>query len=192
MVGLGNPGNMYEKTRHNTGFIAMDYIANKLGLSFKAGKGEYFFSSFEFSKTKKVFFLKPTTFMNASGIAVYDFASQMNINPEQILVILDDFSLEFGLIRIRKMGSDGGHKGLGSIIFAFNTEKIPRLRIGIGPLPENTDPVDYVLSPFSPGELAQLGDILKLVYNAFTEIITNGIENAMNKFNRTKKGVKNE
>lgn len=192
MVGLGNPGNMYEKTRHNTGFIAIDYIANKLGLSFKAGKGEYFFSSFEFSKTKKVFFLKPTTFMNASGIAVYDFASQMNINPEQILVILDDFSLEFGLIRIRKMGSDGGHRGLGSIIFAFNTEKIPRLRIGIGPLPENTDPVDYVLSPFSPGELAQLGDILKLAYNAFTEIITNGIENAMNKFNRTKKGVKNE
>ncbi len=130
--------------------------------------------------------------MNASGRVVFDFAQMNGLKPEEFLVILDDFSIELGRIRIRKKGSDGGHKGLASIIYMFNTDEIPRLRIGIGPLPQNTDPVEFVLSPFSQKELKELENVLSLVYEAFTDIIYKGITYAMNKFNRTKKGVEYE
>lgn len=192
VVGLGNPGKEYENTRHNAGFIAVDYIAYKLGITFKPMKGNFYCATYLSSESQEIFFIKPTTFMNMSGWAVYDFALMENIKPEEILVVLDDFSLEFGQIRIRKKGSDGGHKGLGSIIYMFNTDNIPRLRIGIGPLPEGVDPVEYVLSPFSEPERAELENVLKRVYEAVFAIIEKGIDYAMNRFNRTKKEVKNE
>jgi peptidyl-tRNA hydrolase, PTH1 family len=139
IVGLGNPGSKYEKTRHNVGFRVIEQFANKHGLSFKSNK----FQSHGF-EYKKTLFIKPQTFMNLSGESVLAAASFYHIEPEDIIVIYDDLDLPVGDLRIRKNGGAGGHKGMSSIISLLHTQNIPRIRIGIG---KDDSPVEhYVLS----------------------------------------------
>ena len=191
ICGLGNPGKEYAKTRHNVGFMALDALADRWGLFFVAGKGDFFYAKGELENYGTILLLKPTTYMNNSGIALLDFSQKESIRPCEFLVILDDFSLPFGSIRIRLSGSSGGHRGLESIILALGTEDIPRLRIGIGTLESSSDPVSFVLSPFTDKEMKEIPNILNLVCEAIEEILDNGFEQAMNKYNRTKKEVEN-
>lgn len=183
IAGLGNPGSNYDMTRHNIGFHTIDYIADELGvkikkLKFKALYGECTIGG------EKVIFAKPQTYMNASGDSIAEFVSFYKIPVENIIIISDDISLETGRIRVRAKGSAGGHNGLKSIIYRLNSDKFPRVRIGIGAPPhEGYDLADYVLGRFGKDEIPVLEEAIIKAYKAICEIITNGTESAMNKYN---------
>jgi PTH1 family peptidyl-tRNA hydrolase len=173
LVGLGNPGPRYAFTRHNVGFMLLDRLANNW-------KKKY---NFEESKikiaNKEILLVKPLTFMNLSG-EIFNY-----LNPEEfddIIVVYDDVSIPLGKIRIRKKGSDGGHNGLKSII-SYIGEHFPRIRIGIGPKPEDVNLVNFVLSEFSNKELLILDKVLNLTAEALKTIVNEGIDKAMSKFN---------
>ncbi|RKY85610.1 aminoacyl-tRNA hydrolase [candidate division KSB1 bacterium] len=182
IVGLGNPGKKYALTRHNLGFMVIDRLCEELNISLLAGKGSYFIGKGIFN-TKKILLAKPTTYMNNSGFAVKDLINTYNVNLNCLLVIVDDLNLNLGSIRIRRKGSDGGNKGLKSIIEQLQTEEFPRLRLGI----KNNhieDNFQFVLSEFLESEKAL---VKKMIVNAVQAILTwleEGIESAMNKFNR--------
>ncbi|MBQ7380939.1 MAG: aminoacyl-tRNA hydrolase [Clostridia bacterium] len=152
IVGLGNPGDKYFNTRHNAGFLMMDYLAQRAGVKvdrvkFKALSGEATLGG------KRVLLLKPQTLMNASGLSVKEAASFYKIAPENILVFSDDVSLDVGRSRMRLKGSDGGQKGLRSIITQMNTDEFPRIRFGVGSKPHpDYDMADWVLSEFNKDE----------------------------------------
>ena len=122
--------------------------------------------------------------MNESGIGVIDFLNFFKIEPEEILVVMDDFALDFGTLRIRKSGSDGGHNGLWSVIRSCGTENIPRMRIGVGPLPENDSSVDFVLSNFTEQQLIALDSILEKAEEALFSSITEGLDTTMSIYNK--------
>ncbi|MCX7798388.1 MAG: aminoacyl-tRNA hydrolase [Melioribacter sp.] len=170
VVGLGNPGKKYEYTRHNVGFILLNEFALKHNLQFKSKKNyQYVEGSLESST---FFLLKPTTYMNLSGIAVQEFLSYYKINLENMLVVFDDINLPFGTIRLRKSGSDGGHNGLRSIINNLGSNSFPRLRFGIGNKFNKGEMADYVLSKFSEDEM----NILKEKTNFSIELIEKFIQ----------------
>ena len=156
VVGLGNPDKKYERTRHNTGFIALDYIADKRNfkinrLKFKSLVGEATVGS------HKVLFLKPSTYMNNSGQAVVEAMNFYKLKPQQVIIIFDDISLDVGKMRIRSKGSDGGQKGMRSIIYLSGSDEFPRIKIGIGQKPNpNWELADWVLSKFSDSELKEI------------------------------------
>ena len=183
IVGLGNPGNRYNMTRHNIGFHTIDYIADKYGvrltkLKFKAVYGEGNIAG------EKVYLVKPQTYMNLSGESVAEMARFYKIPPERIIVINDDISLETGRIRVRAKGSAGGHNGLKSIIYLLESDEFPRVKMGVGaPKRENGDLADYVLGRFSKDEIPVMEDAIIRACGAVEEIIRNGAESAMNKFN---------
>jgi PTH1 family peptidyl-tRNA hydrolase len=149
IVGLGNPGEKYDRTRHNLGFEVVELL--KGNSEFVPSGRNYEICETSIS-TLSIVLLKPTTYMNRSGIAVRNLAENRELAPEEILVIADDFNLPFGRIRIRRNGSDGGHNGLASIIYHLGSEEFPRLRLGIGPVPDGTPAEDFVLQPFSKEE----------------------------------------
>ena len=182
IIGLGNPGSEYKNTRHNTGFLVLDKIANQRNLKFVGGRGPYLETSFKIRRTT-VLLIKPTTFMNLSGIAVrsvFDFYKLSDYSKS--LIILDDINLPLGLMRFRSKGSDGGQKGLKSILTHLGSQDIPRLRIGIGY--SFTDPVKYVLSPFSKVEQPDIAIILQYAVEAVESFVSNGITVSMNRYNR--------
>jgi PTH1 family peptidyl-tRNA hydrolase len=178
-VGLGNPGAQYEKTRHNTGFRAVDYISgraeiavNRLKHMAKTGTGVI--------AGKKVLIMKPQTYMNASGQAVADASRFYKIPPENILVIFDDVSLDIGRLRIRRSGSDGGHNGVKSETEHLGTETFPRIKIGVGSKPNpEYDLADWVLSELSVGERNAIAEKYDLIYEAVSLIINGETEKAM-------------
>jgi PTH1 family peptidyl-tRNA hydrolase len=142
VAGLGNPGREYEGTRHNIGFMVLDYMSQKFGFNISKIKlkgliGEYVL------KGEKILFLKPSTFMNLSGESIREAADFYNIPKENIIIIYDDMALEVGRLRIRPSGSDGGHNGMKSIIYQLNSKDFPRVRVGIGK--SNYDTVSHVL-----------------------------------------------
>jgi len=176
LVGLGNPGKEYEKTRHNIGFMALDFVAEKLGIEINSQKFKslYAFGTFE---GKKVILLKPQTFMNLSGQAILPFMSFYKVPLQNVILIYDDISLPVGKMRIRKQGSHGGHNGVKNIITLSGSQNFPRIKIGVGNKPnENWDLADWVLSKFSSEELNLINDALSL-------IVKENIDEAMNKFN---------
>jgi PTH1 family peptidyl-tRNA hydrolase len=181
IFGLGNPGKKYQETRHNIGFIVVDYIALNAGIPFKYGKGDYYFAETTISG-EKVILAKPATYMNLSGVAVRQLYSYFKLSVEDLLIVYDDFQLPLGTVRFRKSGSDGGHKGIKSIIETSGTLAINRLRIGIG------DPlygaVDHVLSPFSRAEQKILAELLPIISDGILCWITQGVEKAMALYNR--------
>jgi PTH1 family peptidyl-tRNA hydrolase len=183
VVGLGNPGARYEKTWHNLGYMVVDRWAAIHGLNFRPGRGEYYQLAWG-KGVGKVTFLKPTPYMNLSGIPTGGVARYLKLSPENILVICDDVALPLGVLRIRKTGSAGGHKGLASIIGTLGSEEIPRMRLGIWTENWRGDLADYVLSAIPK----KLRDDLLIVVNSAAEaldsILTEGIETAMNRYNR--------
>lgn len=183
IVGLGNPGIDYENTRHNAGFICIDYIAEKLGVKINKFKHKAFYTQADFNG-KKVLLVKPQTFMNLSGEAVVGLLNFFKISTENLLVISDDISLDVGKMRIKRKGSDGGQKGLRSIIELTGKDNFPRVKIGIGKKPNpNYDLSKWVLSKFNKDELKTLDNIKENAYDAVGLIINNQTDKAMNKYN---------
>ena len=151
IVGLGNPGTKYSKTRHNIGFMAVDALAKEMGMDFTVGR-KY---NVLFAKSNQLEILKPQTFMNNSGTAVQAIVRKHGISPENILVVMDDLDMETGKLRYRNEGSSGGHRGMQSIIDNLKTDQIKRLKIGIG-RSENITPDEYVLGKFTAEQLKQI------------------------------------
>ena len=180
IVGLGNPGREYEKTRHNVGFVAIDYLASQLGvkmgkLKFKAICGEGFIG------TEKCILMKPQTFMNLSGESVRDAAEFYKIAPEDIIVIYDDVNLETGKVRIRPSGSAGGHNGMKNIIYLLNSDNFPRIRFGVG-APEH-DLADHVLGHFNEEDGVNVTSAIKRTEDIISTMLTKGIAEAMSRYN---------
>lgn len=183
IVGLGNPGIDYEKTRHNAGFICVDYIAEKLGVQINKFKHKAYYTQADFGG-KKVLLVKPQTYMNNSGESVVGLLNFFKVDTQNMLVISDDISLDVGKMRIRRKGSDGGQKGLRSIIELTGKEDFPRIKIGIGKKPNpNYDLAKWVLSKFTNDEFKALENIKSNAYSAAELIINNQIDKAMNRFN---------
>ncbi len=183
VVGLGNPGVKYEKTRHNVGFDCLNEMLARMGSPSLQAKFEGQFAKGRIGQ-RDVCLVWPLTFMNCSGRCVAQFARFYKIETQNILVICDDLSLPLGKLRIRKSGSSGGQKGLNDIIQSLGTPEVPRLRIGIDPTPERWETSDYVLSKFSGSERAIVDDGLSKAVNAVTCWLSDGIDVAMNGYNR--------
>ena len=182
VVGLGNPGEAYEGTRHNLGFMVLDRLAARYGTSVDVKKKKSMIGRFRLGK-ERVMLLKPQTFVNLSGEAVLYMASFLRIMPENIVVICDDINLPLGKIRIRKYGSSGGHNGIKSLIQFLRSDNFPRIRIGIGN-PQDTQKLEsYVLDKFSPEELQVLDPIVEKVCTAIEAVVNGEIETAMNTYN---------
>lgn len=190
IVGLGNPGSRYEKTKHNIGFRVIDAIYDKIQSEHKQTSSTARVNSIYNAlivqttwQNSDVILAKPMTYMNNSGNAVAPLVSRFEINTQDIIVIYDDVNLPLGVLRIRKKGSDGGQKGMQSIIQRLGTTEIPRLRIGIGePV---GDIIDYVLTEFSDAEESDMEQTVARAVDAIETLLKNDIQAAMNRFNRT-------
>lgn len=182
VVGLGNPGKEYLRSRHNVGFLVIDLLAKRTGIRLRRRKSA---SMGESSIGQEpVLLAKPMTFMNRSGDAVGPIFGRLRLLPTDLLVVYDDLDLPFGKLRLRPRGSSGGHNGMKSIIASLETEDFPRLRIGIGrPENEGKDAVHYVLGPFRKAESEALDEVIARAADAVESFVTAGIEVAMNRFN---------
>lgn len=187
IVGLGNIGKEYECTHHNIGFMVLDEVAKVNNLEFKLEKKHQAFIAEYIYKGEKHLLVKPTTYMNNSGISVRSIIDYYKKTNEDVLIIYDDLDLPLGQIRIRKNGSAGGHNGIKSIIAHLNTQEFSRVRIGIKKEKE-MDTINYVLSKFSKKELDVLKPTLELMPRMIDDFLTNGTNYIMNHYN----GVKNE
>ena len=179
VAGLGNPGPQYADTRHNVGFAALDLFAVQTGVCFDKQK-KWNAATAKFGDT---ILLKPLTFMNRSGESVAAVADFYKIQATEMLVVVDDFALPLGRLRLRERGGPGGHNGLESVIVNLATEEVPRLRLGIGAAPERSS-VDYVLSPFFEEEKPLVTTMLKRAADAIKCAIDNGVVSTMNTFNQ--------
>lgn len=184
VIGLGNPGCEFQNTRHNVGFMVIDRLAGNLKIDSFEQKWNGSVAS-RLLKGEEICLVKPMTYMNLSGKCVKSVIDSTSVNFHDILVVLDDTELPLGTLRIRARGSSGGHNGLQSIIDECGTEDIPRLRIGIGRPPENVELAEYVLQPFRIEERDLLERIIDKAVDGILCWIFEGIENAMNKFNRS-------
>jgi len=176
VVGLGNPGARYVHTRHNVGFWVVDHLASDVVWQQEAS---YLWATCR--SDANLFLIKPTTYMNSSGIAVVHMAEKFDLVPEDILVIVDDIHLDVGRLRFRRNGSHGGHNGLRSIVSELETSDFPRLRIGVGQPPNPQDLIGHVLGVFLPEELDEM-DVAKASSGVLSWFHL-GIETAMNRFN---------
>ena len=183
IVGLGNPGSKFDGTRHNAGFRALERYCEQTGvkidkMKFKSLIGETTLAG------KRVLLMKPQTFMNLSGEAVRDAANFYKIEPENIIVLSDDISLDVGRIRVRAKGSAGGQNGLKNIIYHLNSEDFPRVKIGVGAKPhKDYDLADWVLSKFTADEQENINKACDNAMKAAEQIISGGVQSAANKFN---------
>lgn len=183
IVGLGNPGREYERTRHNCGFRAVELLANTLGCKIDKAKFQGLYGQVNYG-SKKLLLLKPQTFMNLSGRSVLQLSAYFHIPPQNIIVLFDDISLEPGRLRIRADGSAGGHNGIKSIIQELGSQSFPRVKIGVGSKPNpEYDLADWVLSTFSAQEEKALAVSLKNAADATLAIIDQGVPEAANRFN---------
>ena len=184
VVGLGNPGDAYEGTRHNVGFMALDVAAREAGatvsrLRFRALTGEGTLGG------KRVLFLKPQTYMNLSGEAVAEAASFYKIPPENVIVLCDDISFAPGRMRIRKKGSAGGHNGLKSIIASLSSDAFVRFKLGVGERRDKTqDLADFVLGKFPPDDRAALSELLSHIPEALSLWLSGKEEEAQSRFSK--------
>lgn len=183
IVGLGNPGDKYEFTRHNAGFMCVDFLADKLDFKINKLKYKSLLADVDI-KGHRCLIMKPQTFMNNSGEAVRDAAQFYKIPPENVIVIYDDISLDVGKIRVRRKGSDGGHNGIKSIIYHLNSDNFPRIKVGVGKKPaEWEDLADWVLSRFTNDELKILHDVAEKVCKNLPLMLDGDIDKAMNRMN---------
>lgn len=187
IVGLGNPGREYEKTRHNCGFRAIDVLAEQLGVKIDKLKFQGLYAQVNYNGGK-LFLLKPQTYMNLSGRSVLQLSAYFHIPPQRIIVMFDDISLEPGRLRIRPNGSAGGHNGIKSIIQELGSQEFPRVKIGVGAKPNpNYDLADWVLSTFTANEEKALTPALENAAKAALSILDHGVPETANRFNGMKK-----
>jgi PTH1 family peptidyl-tRNA hydrolase len=182
IVGLGNPGARYERTRHNLGFMLVDWLAREFQTQVKREECRSLIGRAEI-ENKRVELVKPQTFMNLSGEAVSCFLKKENRSAEKLIVISDDLALPLGTIRLRGKGSAGGHNGLKSIIQCLHTEEFVRLRIGIQPEHPLRDTKDFVLEKFSKTDFQTIEKVLEQSAEAISAVLSDGIEKAMAKYN---------
>ena len=185
IVGLGNPTREYEHTRHNAGFDAVDMLADRLNISVKEKKHKGLCGKGMLG-AEKVILLKPQTYMNLSGESVRAAADFYKIDHEHIIVMYDDIDLDVGKLRVRAKGSAGGHNGIKNNIAHLGTQEFPRVRIGVGAKPDRMDLADYVLGRFPQVEQSVMEDAFKEAAEAAAAIVEDGIDAAMNRFNRKK------
>ena len=185
IVGLGNPTKEYERTRHNAGFDAVDMLADKLNVTVAERKHKGLCGKGMIGG-EKVILLKPQTYMNLSGESVRSAADFYKIDPEHIIVMYDDIDLDVGKLRVRARGSAGGHNGIKNIIAHLGTQEFPRVRIGVGAKPDRMDLADYVLGRFSQVERPVMEDAFEEAAEAAIAVVEDGIDAAMNRFNRKK------
>lgn len=188
VVGLGNPGPRYADTRHNVGFRVVERFAERCGIALSSRRfgGLYGAGALVDAPTVAVGALKPETFVNRSGEAVAAALAELpDVDPaNDLLVVLDDVDLPFGLLRLRPSGGTGGQKGLADVLERLGRRDVPRLRVGVGRPPESTDTRDHVLAPFTAEERAALPALLERACDAVTATLHSGVASAMNRFNR--------
>ena len=183
IVGLGNPGKEYEKTRHNVGFRSVELVAGQLKTKIDKVKFKALTRMVN-HQGKKILLVEPQTYMNLSGAAVSALATYYKVKPDHILVIFDDISLPVGRIRIRRDGSAGGHNGIKSMIQSLGTDKFPRVKVGVGAKPHpDYDLADWVLSKFSAQEEKDLGPALENAAKAALTVMDQGIDKAASAYN---------
>jgi len=186
VVGLGNPGKDYERTRHNCGFQAIERLASSLNCKIDKGKFSGLYGKAAYCG-KTLYLLKPLTYMNLSGQSVLQASAYFKISPEHIIVMFDDISLEPGLLRLRNNGSAGGHNGIKSIINELGSQDFPRVKIGVGGKPNpNADLADWVLSGFTSGDAEKMDKALNDAGKAALCYIEKGYQTAANLYNGSK------
>ena len=186
IAGLGNPTKEYDKTRHNVGFSVIDVLADRYRIDISEKKHKALCGR-GVIEGQKVLLLKPQTFMNLSGESIRAAADYYKIEPEEMIVIYDDISLDPGQLRIRLKGSAGGHNGIKNIIANLGTQDFPRIKVGVGAKPPRMDLADYVLSRFGAGEQKLMEEAFGEAAEAAVMMMTDGAERAMNHFNAKKK-----
>jgi len=185
IVGLGNPGPRYAATRHNAGWRVLEALAARAGVSAWREKFETLLAEAR-RGSEKVVLARPLTFMNLSGQAVRELVDFWKVEMPDLLVVVDDFALDLGRIRLRPEGSAGGHNGLLSIVAHLGHEQFARLRVGIGPMPKGVDQAAFVLSEFAASERPLIEEAVDHAADAAECWVNNGLQEAMNRFNRPK------
>ena len=191
IVGLGNPGLKYENTRHNAGFITIDYLARKYDIDVRKIKFKSLIGQGVISG-QKIMLVKPQTYMNNSGEALREIFNYFDFDHDKLIVIYDDIDTDFGSIRIRKKGSAGTHNGMKSIIYNLKFDDFPRIKVSVGKKPEYMDLANFVLSGFSKEEAKIIEDEVILAGDAIKMIIEEGIEKAMSIYNSKRLVENNE
>ena len=189
IAGLGNPSKTYEGTRHNVGFSMIDVIGNKFDIDVTTKKHKALVGRGVIDGMR-VILAKPQTYMNLSGESIREIADFYKIEPENIIIIYDDISLDVGQLRIRKKGSAGGHNGVKNIIAYLGTQEFPRIKVGIGNKPEGWDLADYVLSRYSKAEQEALEEAAEGVVGALKLMLADDIDGAMNRYNVKKRDAR--
>jgi PTH1 family peptidyl-tRNA hydrolase len=182
ILGLGNIGEKYVGTRHNVGFEVVERVRAALNIGRQPAINTYDWAV-RADDERRLILAWPRMFMNLCGLAAGDLLQDSDLQPENMLVVVDDFNLPLGRIRIRPSGSDGGHKGLSSLIETLQTEDFPRLRLGIGPAPDNLDTVGFVLSKFEKNEIEPVKKMIDTAVEAVLYMIGHRLEEAMAKYN---------
>jgi PTH1 family peptidyl-tRNA hydrolase len=184
IVGLGNPGRKYEKTRHNVGFRVVEALASEQGITFSEKKETYFLGRLSINH-EPLWVAMPRTFMNQSGIAVKQLLDKTGVDPSQMIVVHDDIDLALGRIQIKTKGGHGGHKGILSILSTLKTDHFYRLRVGVGRPPQGLDPADYVLQPFEGhAEHSLLDKVIQNTTEALRCLVAEGPQKAMDRYNQ--------
>ena len=182
IVGLGNPGAQYAETRHNVGFLVLDRLAarHQVGATRRRHRAVYGRGTVA---GEDCLLVKPQTFMNDSGDAVLRLLLYYRLQPADVLLVYDDIALDLGVMRLRRGGSDGGHKGVRSVIHYLKTDQIARLRLGVGKPPEGASHINYVLSPFARSELDRVTEMVDRAAEAAELVLREGLDVAMNRYN---------
>ncbi len=182
LVGLGNPGAQYAETRHNVGFLVVDRLAQRHQVGVTRGRHRALFGRGRIGD-EDCLLVKPQTFMNDSGDAVLRLLLYYRLEPADVLLVYDDINLDLGVMRLRRGGSDGGHKGVRSVLHYLHTDQVARLRLGIGRPPEGASAINYVLSPFARSEMDRAQEMVDQAADAVEAVLREGLEVAMNRYN---------
>ena len=183
VIGIGNPGRNYIGTRHNVGFYILDSFAHKNKLDFLPTKSD-FWKAESVIDTFRFLLIKPTTYVNNSGLVINELIDNFNLTMNDLLVIYDDVNLDIGNIRIRKNGSDGGHNGIKSIIYHLQSDSFPRIRVGVGKQKDDESLANYVLSKFNKDEINLIDQKIPLLQQLMIEFIANGYEKMLDYFSK--------
>ncbi|UCH63314.1 MAG: aminoacyl-tRNA hydrolase [Fidelibacterota bacterium] len=189
IIGLGNPGSRYARTRHNFGYRALESLAHAWSLAFVPGKGDYIMAVRE---SEDLALVKPTAFMNESGLPVKEALAHFHVTLPDMLVIFDDIDLPLGSLRFRPRGGAGGHQGMASIIYHLGSEDFPRLRLGIATDAPLRPSEEYVLEPFRSRDEPQVAQVLEQAVDGIEYYLEQGIERTMTRFNTRPAGTEIE